>query len=101
MEERDKIILTIIFYSCIVLFFFVPVTFIICCKRRIYFYGKKDEKVIVKYITTPEPPSIITNFKAKFLTRNNSTDNVWYMSTQPDYKSLLERENTKYLSTSC
>jgi len=99
MNEYEKTLLTILFYFCIALFFFIPAACIICCKKRIYLYGKKKKPVILYYDNRTK---IKYGFHTPAIYRKQSFDEIWYMSRQPDYKSLLQDNEKRkdYLSMS-
>ena len=101
MNEYEKTLLTILFYVCIVMFFFVPALCIIFCKRNVYFFGKKNSRNPIRdYYSSPVIK--YRAFSPMGCTRKQSFDDTWYMSRQPDYKSLLQdnEKRNDYLSMS-
>lgn len=102
MNEYEKMLLTILFYVCILMFFFVPPLCIIFCKRNLYFFGKKNSRNHnhIRYYSSPVIK--YRTFSPMSCTRKQSFDDTWYMSRQPDYKSLLQdnEKRNDYLSMS-
>jgi hypothetical protein len=83
------------------MFFFVPALCIIFCKRNVYFFGKKNSRNPIRHYYY-SPVIKYRAFSPMGCTRKQSFDDTWYMSRQPDYKSLLQdnEKRNDYLSMS-